>query len=47
MREWALSENTLEPKIIELLLCTVNAAEFSSTIVHAAAARKLVLPKQK
>ena len=41
MREWALSENTLEPKIIELLLCTVNAAEFSSTVkLHAAAARK-------
>ena len=41
MREWALSENTLESKIVELLLCTVNAAEFSTTVkLHAAAARK-------
>jgi alkylhydroperoxidase/carboxymuconolactone decarboxylase family protein YurZ len=42
MREWALSENLLESKYVELLLCTVNAAEFSSRFVgiHAVGARK-------
>ena len=41
MREWALSENLLESKYVELLLCTVNAAEFSSRFVgiHAVGAR--------
>lgn len=42
MREWALAENTLEPKLVELLLCTVNAAEFESRFVdvHAGGARR-------
>jgi alkylhydroperoxidase/carboxymuconolactone decarboxylase family protein YurZ len=41
MREWALSENMLESKYVELLLCTVNAAEFASRFVgiHAVGAR--------
>jgi len=41
MREWALAENLLETKHVELLLCTVNAAEFSSRFVnvHANGAR--------
>ena len=42
MREWALAENLLEAKHVELLLCTVNAAEFSSRFinVHANGARR-------
>lgn len=41
MREWSLAENKLEPKHVELLLCTINAAEFSSRFVnvHANGAR--------
>jgi alkylhydroperoxidase/carboxymuconolactone decarboxylase family protein YurZ len=41
MREWSLAENTLAAKHVELLLCTVNAAEFSSRFVgvHAMGAR--------
>lgn len=42
MREYALAENLLAPKYVELLLCTVNAAEFSSRFVdvHAGGARR-------
>jgi alkylhydroperoxidase/carboxymuconolactone decarboxylase family protein YurZ len=42
MRQFALAENLLEPKYVELLLCTVNAAEFSSRFVdvHAGGARR-------
>ncbi len=42
MRQYALGENLLEPKLVELLLCTVNAAEFSSRFVdvHAGGARR-------
>lgn len=42
MREWALAENLLEPVYVELLLCTVNAAEFSQRFVdvHAGGARR-------
>jgi len=42
MREWALAENLLEAKYVELLLCTVNAAEFSSRFVdvHSGGARR-------
>ena len=42
MRQYALAENLLEPKYVELLLCTVNAAEFSSRFVdvHAGGARR-------
>ena len=41
MREWSLAENVLESKHVELLLCTINAAEFSSRFVnvHANGAR--------
>ena len=41
MREFSLAENLLDPKHVELLLCTVNAAEFSSRFVnvHANGAR--------
>jgi alkylhydroperoxidase/carboxymuconolactone decarboxylase family protein YurZ len=41
MRQWSLAENLLEAKHVELLLCTVNAAEFSSRFVnvHANGAR--------
>lgn len=41
MREWALGENPLGSKFVELLLCTVNAAELSSRFVtvHANGAR--------
>ena len=41
MREWSLSENMLDAKHVELLLCTINAAEFSSRFVnvHANGAR--------
>lgn len=41
MRQWSLAENTLEAKHVELLLCTINAAEFSSRFVnvHANGAR--------
>ncbi|MHB1137684.1 MAG: carboxymuconolactone decarboxylase family protein [Microthrixaceae bacterium] len=42
MRQFALAENLLEPKLVELLLCTVNAAEFSARFVdvHAGGARR-------
>ena len=42
MRQWSLGENTLEAKHVELLLCTINAAEFSSRFVnvHANGARR-------
>ena len=42
MRQWSLAENTLDAKHVELLLCTINAAEFSSRFVnvHANGARK-------
>ncbi len=41
MREFSLAENLLDAKHVELLLCTVNAAEFSSRFVnvHANGAR--------
>lgn len=41
MREWSLAENMLESKHVELLLCTINAAEFASRFinVHANGAR--------
>mgnify|MGYP006164691389 CR=1 FL=1 len=41
MREWSLAENMLDAKHVELLLCTINAAEFSSRFVnvHANGAR--------
>ena len=41
MREFSLAENLLDAKNVELLLCTVNAAEFSSRLVnvHANGAR--------
>ena len=41
MREWSLAENLLDSKHVELLLCTVNAAEFGSRFVnvHANGAR--------
>lgn len=41
MRQWSLAENKLASKHVELLLCTVNAAEFSSRFVnvHANGAR--------
>jgi len=41
MRQWSLAENQLASKHVELLLCTVNAAEFSSRFVnvHANGAR--------
>jgi alkylhydroperoxidase/carboxymuconolactone decarboxylase family protein YurZ len=41
MRQWSLAENLLESKHVELLLCTINAAEFSSRFVnvHANGAR--------
>jgi alkylhydroperoxidase/carboxymuconolactone decarboxylase family protein YurZ len=42
MREWSMTENVLEPKVIELLFLAINAAEFSSRFVgvHAAGARR-------
>lgn len=42
MREWSLAENPLAAKHVELLLCTINAAEFSSRFVnvHANGARR-------
>ena len=42
MREFSLAENLLDGKSVELLLCTVNAAEFSARFVnvHANGARK-------
>ncbi len=42
MREWSLAENQLPAKHVELLLCTMNAAEFSSRFVnvHANGARR-------
>lgn len=42
MREFSLAENLLDAKSVELLLCTVNAAEFSARFVnvHANGARK-------
>lgn len=41
MRQWSLAENKLAAKHIELLLCTINAAEFSARFVniHANGAR--------
>ena len=41
MREFSLAENLLDAKNVEMLLCTVNAAEFSSRFVnvHANGAR--------
>lgn len=41
MREWSLAENPLGAKWVELMLCTMNAAEFSSRFVnvHATGAR--------
>lgn len=42
MRQWSLAENTLDAGHVELLLCTINAAEFSSRFVnvHANGARR-------
>ncbi|MEQ8717986.1 MAG: hypothetical protein RIE08_10290 [Acidimicrobiales bacterium] len=42
MRQWSLAENTLAAEHSELLLCTINAAEFSSRFinVHANGARR-------
>ncbi len=42
MRQWSLAENMLDAKHVELLLCTINAAEFSSRFVnvHANGARR-------
>ncbi|MCY4631491.1 MAG: hypothetical protein OXE75_11515 [bacterium] len=42
MREWSLAENVLDADHAELLLCTINAAEFSSRFVnvHANGARR-------
>ena len=42
MRQYALAENLLDAKLVELLLCTVNAAEFSARFVdvHAGGARR-------
>ena len=34
MRQWSLAENILAAQHVELLLCTINAAEFSSRFVH-------------
>lgn len=41
MRQWSLAENMLDAKHVELLLCTINASEFSSRFVnvHANGAR--------
>ncbi len=41
MRRWSLAGNVLAARHVELLLCTVNAAEFASRFVsvHAVAAR--------
>lgn len=42
MREWSLAENVLPADHAELLLCTINAAEFSARFVnvHANGARR-------
>ena len=42
MREWSLAENILDAGHAELLLCTINAAEFSARFVnvHANGARR-------
>ncbi len=42
MREWSLAENVLDAANAELLLCTINAAEFSARFVnvHANGARR-------
>ena len=42
MREWSLAENLLDATHAELLLCTINAAEFSARFVnvHANGARR-------
>ncbi len=42
MREWSLGENKLAAKHVELMLCAVNAAEFSARFVnvHANGARR-------
>ena len=41
MRQWSLAENNFSAKHVQLLLCTINAAEFSSRFVnvHANGAR--------
>ena len=42
MREWSLGENRLAAKHVELMLCTINAAEYAPRFValHAASARR-------
>lgn len=42
MREWSLGENRLPAKHVELLLCTINAADYSPRFVsvHASGARR-------
>jgi alkylhydroperoxidase/carboxymuconolactone decarboxylase family protein YurZ len=42
MREWSLGENRLAAKHVELLFCTVNAAEYAARFVgiHAKGARR-------
>ena len=42
MRQWSLAENVLDATHAELLLCTINAAEFSARFVnvHANGARR-------
>jgi alkylhydroperoxidase/carboxymuconolactone decarboxylase family protein YurZ len=42
MRQWSMGENTLDPKTVELIFLTINAAEFAPRFVgvHAAGARK-------
>ena len=42
MRQWSLAENVLDAANAELLLCTINAAEFSARFVnvHANGARR-------
>jgi alkylhydroperoxidase/carboxymuconolactone decarboxylase family protein YurZ len=42
MREWALGENALPAKHVELMLCTMNAADFAPRFVnvHANGARR-------
>ncbi len=43
MRQWSLAENMLDAKHVELMLCTINAAEFGSRFVgvHANGARNV------
>ena len=42
MREWSLGENRLAARHVELMLCTINAAEYAPRFValHAASARR-------